>query len=89
MSSLFIIYMFLKELHHETPQNVSQRQQEAVLQNRQPYAQEEHPRCEHCHARRHSSVNDALLQAAKRLQGPITDQERKAQDRLFDVHRLP
>lgn len=58
---LIVVLHYLKGLQNETPQNVQQIQQKAFLENCISHPQEKHHRCEHCHARRHPSMNDALL----------------------------
>lgn len=87
--NLLLIYLILKGTPNETPQNVIVQIQETLLQDCQPDAPEKYPWCQHGHARRNPSVNDALLQAAKRLQGPITDQEREAQGSLLGKNGVP
>lgn len=90
MIEAFLIYLLLKEnLNHETQSHVPRQIQAPLFLDGIPHPQEKRHGCEHCHARRHPPVNDALLSAAKRLQGPITDEERKAQDRLFDICGVP
>lgn len=89
MLEAVLLFYLIKGLHHETTFYDSQRLEKAFQCHSRPHSPEKYRWCEHCHAGRHQAVNDALLQALKRLQGPVTDEERKAQDRLFDLYGLP
>lgn len=89
MLEAVLLFYLIKGLHHETTFYDSQRLEKVVQCDGSPYPSEKYCRCEHGHARRDQAVNDALLQALKRLSGPITDEEREAQDRLFDLCGVP
>jgi len=57
----YLLVSLLKELKHETPQNVTVRIESPIQQNGFSYPQEKH--CGEPDARRYSAVNDAMPSA--------------------------
>jgi len=70
-----LILLILKELHHETVQNVQKVQQTVVFQNCLPDSQAKSSRFYNCNEGRHSPLSDALLQPDQGLSGSKAERE--------------
>jgi len=83
MTSAILLFLLIKELHHETPQNVQISIAPVFYQGRVSLTQEKLPRCSD--ARRHSALTDALLQASSGLSSIDNQpQDGEALDCLLD-----
>ncbi|AXH76261.1 MAG: hypothetical protein [Microviridae sp.] len=69
MTHVILLFLLIKELHHETPQNVQVSVAPVFYQGRVVFPQEK--LLHQSDARRHSPLSDAMLQTPSGLSGRI------------------